>query len=131
MSRNSSERGDETIPFRGISSPEDKHQCRSAQQPPELMNLRADEPLQEGHSRVLRKAHCTNYKQVAHVLWHKQLMSHKAGTKNPKHTQCCAADMSVTHHSERVEEIVESPGNDDDVVDVQPEGENHSCQSNS
>lgn len=39
--------------------------------------------------------------------------------------------MSVTHRGEGVEEIVESPGDDDNVVDVQPEGKNHSCQPHS
>lgn len=51
------------------------------------------------------------------------------GSEGPDHSQCYAADMSVTHRSERVEKIVESPGNDDNVVDVQPEGQNHGCQS--
>lgn len=31
----------------------------------------------------------------------------------------------LTHRSERVEQVVESPGNDDDVVDVEPEGQHH------
>lgn len=44
---------------------------------------------------------------------------------------CYALDMFVTHRGERVEEIVESPGDDDNVVDIQPERENHSCQPHS
>jgi len=34
-----------------------------------------------------------------------------------------------THCFERAEEVVESPGNDDDVIDVEPEGQNHSSQT--
>lgn len=93
--------------------------------------FRADEPLWEGSSRVLTNALCTNCKQLVHVLWCKQLLPIKAGSKDPEHSQCHAVDMSVTHRSERVEEIVESPGDDDNVVDVQPEGENHSGQPHS
>jgi len=92
---------------------------------------RADEPLWEGSSRALTKALCTSCKQLVSVLWHKRLAPHKARSEDPEHSQCHAVDMSVTHHGERVEEVVESPGNDDNVVDVQPEGENHSCQSHS
>lgn len=36
----------------------------------------------------------------------------------------------VTHRSERVEQVVERPGNDDDVVDVEPEGQHNGGYSN-
>lgn len=34
------------------------------------------------------------------------------------------------HRSERVEQVVERPGNDDDVVDVEPEGQHDGGYSN-
>lgn len=34
-----------------------------------------------------------------------------------------------THCFERVEEVIESPGDDDDVIDVKPKGQNHSSQT--
>lgn len=38
--------------------------------------------------------------------------------------------MTMGHRSERVEQVVERPGNDDDVVDVEPEGQHDGGHSN-
>lgn len=44
--------------------------------------------------------------------------------------ECLEGAVRVTHRSEGVEQVVERPGDDDDVVDVEPEGQHDGGNSN-
>lgn len=55
----------------------------------------------------------------------------ETGTAKITLSQLRFIEMAETHRSERVEEIVQCPGNDDNVIDIQPERENHSSQAHS
>lgn len=51
-------------------------------------------------------------------------------TNNSSKCKYVGGAVRVTHRSERVEQVVERPGNDDDVVDVEPEGQHNGGYSN-